>query len=940
MSKTITIDTEGMINKTKQSIKELFKKSIFKQKIYSEYFDTQKMKYAYYKYRNAYYNSDKIEYHDIELEDLEGFIVILNNSDNTSAVLADSSTIYNYISTDEVEVVLSRIRKRIVDSYVETNVYYRMIMGLRPLDDLDNIFVRDVTTKNYSSVDVTKPIHTMTDEELEVIYDDGVLDKLYAMYPNKKYIHYLHRRCTLFEARDAGPYEIVKLGVITGIDIMDSFRTNYNKNRFIFIRRHNNEFYQNYTEYYEQMMLLMLVWTTMMDVIRDKHNGPEIDYFNQEDVAAVFGDYGVELYSDLPTAIRSDIAANMNVLMRTAGTNNVLVNLSRIFNINNIYNYVIQKVYTKSGPELRCRAIPVNDTKNIKRYLNSDDNYITFQELVAGDPTWRDKPSSAGDPNISIQNNEYMYKGIYERLMEKDFSYIYTKYVTLDNVLNVSQMTLDMSLFFRYMQEYDNISNLQMRHQLSGSWASLFELYCYLCALNSRKWHFSDDIPSSSKEIAYVIGLHDKFSFGSIDEVPNLYDGIDVIDLIHAFEQELTGMDVVDEGIAEYRYILREWLSYNEVPGDSEKTFFNFINTFHTDRKLIVQLREIMKITYDQTLYSTVKRIFELCTTMERKKEIYGTYTSYSGLLQDANETLYNRLMTLSDLPEDIYVEEFDAEIAYVLTLFKGTIEKLKDDEITNSFSFLEDIRDSTFGELKNVLGKLINYFSAMSITTKDPIVIYELGDELDTFKPREVLNYTYDKFTQSEAISNFDKLRYSMKAPTIKEKISIRESLSIFNSSGVETYYEYDNLNLISSTDALPDSGVSGTEMLVGLDLTAYGAHWTTGNPEPWNNWRPMGVAKFSKNNGLIWVQSYDNPSTVSLDEKYTIIKVIYTTPEMMMQNQYLVTDSYLAVELESNLYNESNVQYNYPMIKPGTKPLLYTGVVNGWIETSLFNN
>ena len=86
MSKTITIDTEGMINKTKQSIKELFKKSIFKQKIYSEYFDTQKMKDAYYKYRNAYYNSDKIEYHDIELEDLEGFIVILNNSDNTSAV--------------------------------------------------------------------------------------------------------------------------------------------------------------------------------------------------------------------------------------------------------------------------------------------------------------------------------------------------------------------------------------------------------------------------------------------------------------------------------------------------------------------------------------------------------------------------------------------------------------------------------------------------------------------------------------------------------------------------------------------------------------------------------------------------------------------------------------------------------------------------------------
>jgi hypothetical protein len=236
-------------------------------------------------------------------------------------------------------------------------------------------------------------------------------------------------------------------------------------------------------------MLMILIWATMIDVIRDLHLGPDINFFSEEDIKAVFADNSVELFDELPLSIKSEIANNINILIKTAGTDRVLVNLSKIFNVNNIYNYVLQKYQTKHGPKLRAIPVPVNDKKNLKKYLTQPDIGISLKELTEDDPTWVDKPTSTGDKNYVFTNNEFLYKNIETRLLEKDFSYIYTKYVTLDNVIVMSQLTLDMSMFFNYMKRYDEISGLnnptgsfvQIKHQLAGTWTTLFDLYCYLC---------------------------------------------------------------------------------------------------------------------------------------------------------------------------------------------------------------------------------------------------------------------------------------------------------------------------------------------------------------------------------------------------------------------------------------------------------------------------
>ena len=827
MAEKIIINTASSIEVTKNKFMNLFKRCVIKQKKFSEYIDTSRMKSEYGKFKNAYYEIDKIEHYELSENDVKG--ILPRNPDNPAlidetillAVLNDHSLIYKHASEEDINALLKLKRTQLIQAYDEPNSYYRMIMGIPEIEDKDEFYIKFNSTEvgvlppiidrenmkavvyygvsgELPGVDSSKAIHTMSKYELGYLYDDGILTELYKAFPDKKYINYLHRRCNLFEARDGHQFDIIKMGSIDNFKIMDSFKNNYNRNKFIFIRRHHNEFYQNFTEYYEQMMLMILIWATMIDVIRDLHLGPDINFFSEEDIKAVFADNSVELYDELPLSIKSEIANNINILIKTAGTDRVLVNLSKIFNVNNIYNYVLQKYQTKHGPKLRAIPVPVNDKKNLKKYLTQPDIGISLKELTEDDPTWVDKPTSTGDKNYVFTNNEFLYKNIETRLLEKDFSYIYTKYVTLDNVIVMSQLTLDMSMFFNYMKRYDEISGLnnptgsfvQIRHQLAGTWTTLFDLYCYLCACTLTKWKFSDDIPKHAAEVAYVIGLNDKLSFKT-EEFPNIYDDIDLIDLIHLFEREFAGMGNMANGAykeySDFKYIIRDWLTYNKDPLSSKKTFYNFINAFYKDRKLIADLNKIIRTTYDKSTYYLAKRILNLCTTLESQDSVYGGFDTYSELLKFKNITLYKRFAKLKNNEEEIYYSEFDSEISYVLMLFGNLIDSLNNDDFSETFKFFEDIRDTEYAEIKNILGKLITYFSSLTVTVKDPTLIYELGDVLDSFRPREDMKYEIDNYRQSQFDSPGESLIFERNNPPINEQIIIKEELIWWLHKGFE---------------------------------------------------------------------------------------------------------------------------------------------------------
>lgn len=496
--------------RTEEIIKSIFSKMTIKRGYLADSFDTAAMRSSFSKYKNAMNNLDKIDYHSLLLTDFANTDLALSTmSEARIECLKDSSKVYDYIDEEQVAVILQNIRTRITSQYVEKNPYYRIVCGLPDLQDVTPIYV----DSKYSTIcDTTKAIHTMSDSELSALYANGVLTELAEKYPLLMYIPYLHRRVDIITARDASDFDIIKQGVVDGEDyITDLFYNTYNKNKNVFLHRHANIFYQRTTEYYESLMSMLLVWATRIDVIREVHANIDIDYYDDYDLATIFQDYSLKIDEGISKDIRADIAKNINLLVRNRGTNAVLENLADIFNIKNIYNYVIQKLYVNGEPTLRCHAVPVSDMHNMSKYLTREYGYITYGKLVENDKTWADKPiSTKTTAEISAAESDE-YVSTYEKLLNTDFSYIHSKYVSVDNIVNMSQMSMDFSLFFNYMLATTNVHQVSVHHRLANATLTLPQIYAYLCSLLSTKYKFKDNIVSNSSELQYVLGLHDDY---------------------------------------------------------------------------------------------------------------------------------------------------------------------------------------------------------------------------------------------------------------------------------------------------------------------------------------------------------------------------------------------------------------------------------------------
>lgn len=153
---------------------------------------------------------------------------------------------------------------------------------------------------------------------------------------------------------------------------------------------------------------------------------------------------------------------------------------------------------------------------------------------------------------------------------------------------------------------------------------------------------------------------------------------------------------------------------------------------------------------------------------MNAKNSTFGTATSYSEYLKNVNTAAYENLRRMKNETSDAdWSDVYSDEIVYVLKLMRTLIESLNNDEYVDAVSFLDDIRDTQINELKNVLSYLVDYFTSMTTTVRDPEFTYDIGDELDSFRVRESLHRSHsDKY-----INDFN---------TKSDNIEITRSLSI----------------------------------------------------------------------------------------------------------------------------------------------------------------
>ena len=303
---------------------------------------------------------------------------------------------YTEIPEDEREAVLDFCVKYFLEHYEEQNNYYRKLAGMPEysltypddyavklswynyvddegvirnefddrlaLDDFNSDFNLDVPIYKYS----LNQINTLESLGImDIIREREIKNKTETSYKtihmggnNVRYIedtaeHYLYlnflgsKSIDIYTARIADNWDIIWMPRVEYL-VESRFKELFALNREDIDRRVNQLAYSVESDYFDEMVMLMIITQTFADMITDT---PEWyirrDVFDLRTVKYFLDSQGVKFFIDIPLRYQIRIVKGLNKLIRYKSTNKNIDDILEIFNVTDVtvYKYYLFKKY-------------------------------------------------------------------------------------------------------------------------------------------------------------------------------------------------------------------------------------------------------------------------------------------------------------------------------------------------------------------------------------------------------------------------------------------------------------------------------------------------------------------------------------------------------------------------------------------------------------------
>ena len=297
--------------------------------------------------------------------DIDGNLLVPEDPDDPY-----SGDFYNLVTGElshakPIECITGIFREYANDYYYdEKNLYYRTLEGLPAygtkdydvyISYEDYSFLFDLDDSTEYNFDL--PIHEYSVSQINSLSTLGILDDIIEKYykntesNNKPYYRYLKylgpKKIDLYQARFAKEWDILYMPTVEHI-ISDTFKEKFKINRDIYYRRTYQQAYSIYSEYYEEMVMIMILCQTFTDMVTDT---PEFyirrDIFDLRSVQYFLEANGVEFYKEIPLRYQVLIVKNLNKLIKYKSTEKNIDDILNIFSMEDatVYKYYIYKKY-------------------------------------------------------------------------------------------------------------------------------------------------------------------------------------------------------------------------------------------------------------------------------------------------------------------------------------------------------------------------------------------------------------------------------------------------------------------------------------------------------------------------------------------------------------------------------------------------------------------
>lgn len=664
-----------------RDILNCLKTAVIKKQKELEYFDTEEMRVKFNIYRNAKNKTDSVYEYDYTIEDFHNIGYF--NQDNIIRIQRFPRDIKLYLNEAQCDELLRNKRIEIVEGYKEENVYVLTLMGY-PYREEDYIYLG----YHIDGIRDNIPLHLMSEGELSILINKGILDEVISKNEDKEYLNYITRRIPFYLTRTTEPF---------GLLYIDTLRYNvgyrvaeiYEYMRIAYMRTQYNEYYNDSYDYYEALTATYLICGTMYMILAENPiNILEFDFTSDEILDSLYKTFSIPYVADLPKSVRIAFAEKINRVLRFKGDKSSIINIAEAFGIKDVYQYILYKEYVdfekgydptkllEENYKLYFVRVPIG-SKDLHKFIynireGDTKAKIPYDEFVSSDKRW-----GLGADKLK------------EYVMKENFSYVTTKYIGVDSVVSLTENAFTQSEFLSFLfGNKKRLGDFKLTLTKANLQSSLWDAFVYSMILIMNKNGYEDDIIKDAEGLVHIYGIDNHFKLTA--------------EVAEAFNSRVP-KDM-------------EYLSYYKTVNPS-MSVVDFLDVLlHNRNALGVLRRMIREENFDYLIMKELMKLEHMIGTMAINR-YYGeikNYDTYSDYLAVSNPPLYTHLQSLKAGAnvEDNMNEELLSVIEDLYNYCNPSHTAARD----NLLSFLSKIKEDEAQTIKTTMFKMIAFLKTYTV--------------------------------------------------------------------------------------------------------------------------------------------------------------------------------------------------------------------------------
>ena len=408
--------------------------------------------------------------------------------------------------------------------------------------------------------------------------------------------------------------------------------------------------------------------------------------------------------------------------------------------------------------ELKFIKVPIGETQGIDSYIKDQRNYVNYDNITLSDEDW---------------DGDYDHEDIKKKILDQEFSYIRTKYISIDNMEDMSRLIFDMPYFYNMLFDDVKLEErliLKLPYIRVNKNFKLNDTFVFLITMMFEYNNLEDEIMDDAGNILYLKGFNFR---ADIDELKSW------IENKMAFEIENTKID--------------DFIMYKT----SLRSIDKFLETFNsnTDYSKFVQLQ--MFEADNKRIYDIFKKIYDTLMVLKYNRKFFqiadgsGTLcTTYSEFLKYRDSDLYNLIMEVRGLNDS------STKKNRILEIMDGVCKSIDDYINTDEYSFLfSKFPGFNTDAIKHYVELMILFFKSYNVDLIGINTVYTFDDKYENWiRPIDCLYSFNTKYNEEEYIIVKDTLLNTANI-TYNQLVKIREKLYIWayvmKSLPIEDYME-----------------------------------------------------------------------------------------------------------------------------------------------------